>query len=98
MNDVVSNFEDVVSLFKSLLVEDRIKSLITPPATDLVHSLRQTEVDDDIVALENWPDVALIFGKDPDYQDTVKSLITLVKKEIRRVRIFSEVHMPCHGR
>ena len=88
---MVSKFQDVVSSFKSLLTDERIKSFVTPPTTDLVHSLRQTEVEDNYDVLESWPDVELIFGKDPDYQEIVKSLIALVKKEIHRVRSFSEV-------
>ena len=88
---MISKFEEVVSKFKSLLTEERVKNLVTPPQTDLVHSLRQSELDDDFILLENWPDVELIFGKDPDYQDTVKQLIALVKKEIHYVRRFSEV-------
>ena len=49
-------------------------------------------MEDDFDVLECWPDVELIFGKDPDYQETVKCLIALVKKEIHRVRAFSEVN------
>ena len=88
---MILKFQDVVSSFGSLLTDERIKSLVTPPPIDLVHSLRQTEVEDDFDVLESWPDVELIFGKDPDYQDTVRSLIALVRKELNRVRSFCEV-------
>ena len=66
--------------------------LVTPPTADLVHSLRESELDNDSVLLENWPDVDLIFDEDPDYQTLLKSLIALVKKELNRVRTFSEVN------
>ncbi|XP_028393421.1 dynein heavy chain 6, axonemal-like isoform X2 [Dendronephthya gigantea] len=90
MQGVISKFQEVVSSFKSLLADECIASLVTPPSTDLVHSLRQTELDDDTDELDGWPDVKLIFGKDPDYQHTVKSLIASIKKEIHGVRVFSE--------
>ncbi len=93
MHGVISKFQDVVSLFKSLLTEERIKSFVTPPTTDLVHSLRQSGLEDEFVVLEEWPDVELIFGQDPDYQEIVKCLIALVRKEIQRVRAFSEVNI-----
>ena len=88
---MISKFQNVVSLFKSLLIEEPIRLLVTPPTTDLVYSLRESELDDDSALLESWPDVDLIFGEDPDYQALVKSLVALVRKEIQRVRTFSEV-------
>lgn len=88
---MISKFQEVVSSFKSLLADERIASLVTPPSTDLVHSLRQTELDDDTDDFEGWPDTELIFGKDPDYQQTVESLIALINKDIHGVRVFSEV-------
>lgn len=91
MRRVVSKFEEVVSCFKSLLTDPRVRAFVTPPYTDLVHALTRNEEEETSAVLESWPDTELIFGEDPDYKDIINKLIIVVRKEISRVRDFSEV-------
>lgn len=85
------SFHQVAASFKSLFLDDRVKSLVTPPSSDLVHSIRQTDLSENVSMPESWPDIQLIFGQDPDYQKTVSKLMVLIKKNVQRVEVFSEV-------
>ncbi|XP_019625905.1 PREDICTED: LOW QUALITY PROTEIN: dynein heavy chain 6, axonemal-like [Branchiostoma belcheri] len=90
LRGVISTFENTVGQVKALLRDPRLSVFYSPPTYDLKLSVDEEKEEEERELQRPWPDIELLFGEDPDYQDMITTNMDHLENALGEVLSYAE--------